>query len=187
MNSRTKTSPGRSAKRLRPTIRGIALALLCGLLLLCACGCGAGGGFGDNGNRPYEPDTPAPPPHEGKFVSAHGTMTFSGDGKTVSIDFDEDLAARLGLPAGEQEASYAFFTGYLPPHGHIETRYDAAMFLQLTVGEGDGAVRAMIEVGEFKDGSFYTGTNCTTADRITFFVEKTPGGGDREPVDFLRS
>ncbi len=34
---------------------------------------------------PYEPDTPAPPPHEGVFTSEHGTMTISGDGEAVDF------------------------------------------------------------------------------------------------------
>ena len=36
-------------------------------------------------NMPYEPDTPAPAPHEGVFTSEHGSMTFSGDGESVII------------------------------------------------------------------------------------------------------
>lgn len=138
-------------------------------------------------NRPYEPDTPAPSPHEGTFTSEYGSMVFNGDGETVTIDFREDLAERLNLPAGEQAATYQFYSGFLPPHGYVDIRYDAAMNLQITVGEGESARSAMIEVGEYKDGKFYSGVNCVTADRITFFVEALAGSGDREAIDFLKS
>ena len=162
----------RSARRAAPIALFAALALF-----LAACG---GVGPVDR-NEPYEPDTPAPAPHEGTFVSAHGTMTFSGDGQTVALSFDDDLAGRLGLPAGEHEASYAFRSGYMPPHGYVDVRYDTAMTFWMTVGE----TTAMAEIGQYQDGQFYTGTNCTTADRITFFVDRADGGG-REPIDFLK-
>ena len=176
-------------KRPRCLWRAIVTAALCTGLVFGACGCSAkphGSGRTDM-NYPYEPDTPAPAPHEGVFVSDHGTMTFNGDGVSVLLDFDEDLARRLGLPAGDQTAAYEFRSGNLPPHGYVDVRYDAAMTFWLTVGRGDAAVTVMIDVGQYKDGHFYTGTNCVTSDRITFFVEKTDGSGDWEPVDFLKS
>lgn len=157
-------------------------AALSVLLALTLAGCSHGSG--DGGNLPYEPDTPAPAAHDGTFVSAHGTMVFNGDGKSVTIDFDDELAGRMGLPAGEQEASYVFTSGYLPPHGYVDVHYDVAMELWLTVGEGDGAVTAMVDIGKYENGSFSSGTGCTTEDRITFFVE-TPDG--REALDFLKS
>ena len=168
-------------KRMKKTGKAMVLALLFAGLLLCAYGCG----LRDNGNRPYEPDTPAPSPHDGVFVSDHGTMTFNGDGKTVLLDFDEDLAGRLGLPAGEQTAAYEFRSGDLPPHGYVPVRYDAAMTFWLTLGEGNGALTVKIEAGKYEDGHFYTGTNCIEADRITFFVDKSDGSG-REPIDFRK-
>ena len=165
--------------------RTLFAVLLCAGILLCAAGCGGPGHL--HINQPYEPDTPAPSPHDGVFVSAHGTMTFNGDGETVLLDFDEDLAQRVGLPAGEQKAVYTFCSGNLPPHGYVPVRYDAAMTLWFTVGEGDGAVTVMIEVGKVVDGKFYTGVECTEADRITFFVEKSDGSGGREPIEFRKS
>ena len=57
-------------------------------------------------NYPYEPDTPAPDPHDGMFVSVHGSMAFNGDGESVTINFDEELADLLGLPSGEQSGKY---------------------------------------------------------------------------------
>lgn len=131
-------------------------------------------------NYPYEPPTPAPAPHEGVFASEHGTMTFNGDGTTVQIDFDDYLAELTGLPAGEQDASYEFTTDDLPPHGYVDTRYDAADLIWLTVGENDPV---MINVGKYEDGTFSSGVNCTTADRITFIFY----GEEWVAVDFLKS
>lgn len=136
-------------------------------------------------NYPYEPDTPAPDPHDGTFVSDKGTMVFNGDGETAVIDFDVDLAKRLGLPAGEQQATYTFLTGNLPPHGYLPTRYDVAMMLRLTVVEGDDPISTMVEIGEYQDGEFFSGTGRTTVDRITFFVDDPDG--NTEPVEFHKS
>lgn len=156
--------------------------------MLALSGCGNGGPIGgDTGNRPYEPDTPSPAPHDGKFVSDFGTMTFNGDGKTVIIDFDKELAGRLGLPDGEQQAQYEFRSGYMSPVGYVDVRYDVAMTFWITVGSGDDSVTVMVDIGKYEDGNFYTGTDCTTAERITFFVDKADGSGDCEPVDFLKS
>ena len=162
------------------------IALLAALVLLLA-GCAKEPDYEEppiDMNYPYEPDTPWPDPHNGTFVSEHGTMIFNGDGETVRIDFDEDLADGLGLPAGEQDATYEFTSGYLPPHGYVDTRYDAAMVFWLTVGEGDEAETVMVEVGKYEDGHFYSGTDCVTADRITFFIDAEDG---REAVDFLKT
>ena len=161
--------------------RRLLLAALCAGLLLGVCGCG------DGRNIPYEPDTPAPPPHEGRFVSEHGTMTFNGDGETVLLDFDGELARRLGLPAEAQAATYEFRSGDLAPHGCVPARYDAAMTFWLTVGQGGDAVTVKIDAGKYEDGHFYTGTDCITADRITLFVDRADGSGGWEAIDFLKS
>jgi len=167
----------------------ILIRLLTAALMLALSGLFMGcGGKGDpftNKNMPYEPDTPAPESHEGVFVSDHGTMTFSGDGKSVVINFDKELSECLGLPEGGQEAEYVFMSGYLPPHGNVPVRYDVAHTLMITAGQGDSSASALIDIGEYKDGSFYTGTNCTTADRITFFID-WKDNGDKEAVDFLK-
>ena len=53
----------------------------------------------------------APAPHEGVFTSEHGSMTFPGDGESVIIEFDKELADCLGLPEGEKglRCQRAFF------------------------------------------------------------------------------
>ena len=135
------------------------------LAMLLLAGCWGGPGSEEIlDNYPYEPDTPAPAAHEGTFTSEHGTMTFPGDEQTVVIDFDEELAELTGLPAGEQEGTYVFLSGDLPPHGSFPVRYDTAHELQITVGE----TSAVIDVGiAAPDGSTgQVGVGVVTPERI---------------------
>ena len=113
--------------------------ILAALLLLCSCLCGC-----VHENKPYDPGTPEPAAHDGLFTSEHGSLRFNGDGKTVTIDFDEYLARLTGLPAGETEGSYVFLSGDLPPHGSVEVRYDTAYELKLSAGE----TSVVVELGE---------------------------------------
>ena len=134
--------------------------LLAALMLLIACtACGW-----EPDNIPYEPDTPAPAPHDGLFVSEHGTMTFSGDGESIVIDFDEELAALVGLPAGEQEGMYVFLSGDLPPHGSMPSRYDVAHELRITVGEQSSVIAIGIASEDGKTA--VSGTGIVTPARI---------------------
>jgi hypothetical protein len=126
-------------------------------------------GCGDTSNMPYEPDTPAPPAHEGTFVSDHGTMTFNGDGKEITIDFDTALAEMTGLPEGEHTGTYVFLSGDLPPVGSVDVRYDVAHELAITIDE----TRVVVDVGiAAEDGSTASvGTNIVTTDRIPVLVK----------------
>lgn len=160
------------------------IPLFLALLLLCA-GCFNGG---RPENSPYEPDSPPPAPHNGLFSSDHGSMRFDGDGTSVVIDFDRELAELTGLPEGEHPGSYVFLSGDLPPHGSFPVRYDTAHELRITV-EDQSAVIAMGLAAE--DGkSAYGGLNMVTPDRIpmlfhadgrSFHIEfqKDPGGEGR--------
>lgn len=82
---------------------------------------------------PKDDGTPAPPAHNGVFTSDHGTMTFNGDGKSVTLSLDGYLADLTGLPEGEAEASYIFFANF-PPH-RTDYRYDRADELDITAGD----------------------------------------------------
>ena len=115
-------------------------------------------------NYPYEPDTPAPDPHDGTFVSEHGTMVFNGDGESVTIVFDSKLSELTGLPQGETEATYVFLSGDLPPHGSIDVRYDIAHELQINAGD----TSVVIDLGDAaEDGSTATvGVGTVTEERI---------------------
>ena len=124
-------------------------------------------------NYPYEPDTPAPDPHEGRFVSEHGTMTFNGDGESVVFDFDEELAGLTGLPAGEQNGTYVFLSGNLPPHGSIDVRYDIAHELQISTGD----ISVTVDLGlAAEDGSTaQVGVGIVTDTRIPLLFRKDSG------------
>ena len=136
------------------------IPLLLAVLLLCT-GCFGGAG---TGNMPYEPDTPAPAAHQGVFTSEHGTMTFSGDGESVVIDFDGELAALTGLPEGEQVGTYVFLSGELPPHGSMPVRYDTAHELRITVGEQSVVIDMGLAAEDGKTGQ--VGVNVVTPERI---------------------
>jgi len=139
------------------------ILLIIALLLLCS-GCSQTVKNENPGNYPYEPDTPIPAAHNGLFVSEHGTMNFSGDGEKILIDFDAELAARTGLPAGEHEGTYVFLSGNLPPNGSFPVRYDIAHEMQITAG-GQSAVIDMGLADE--DGkSGHVGVNVVTPERI---------------------
>ncbi len=127
----------------------------------------------DGGNMPYEPDTPAPDPHVGTFVSEHGTMLFNGDGESVVISFDEELSELTGLPSGEQEGSYVFLSGDLPPHGSIDVRYDVAHELQLTAGDTTVVVDVGMASEDRKTGT--VGVDMVTPERIPFLFKNDDG------------
>ena len=129
------------------------LILLTVLALLCVSACAGGGLGGRPENLPYEPDTPAPPPHDGVFVSEAGTMTFNGDGKSIVVDFAPALAERTGVPEGPQEGRYVFVQD-LPPYGSVDVRYDTAHELELFLGPEDDPLYIRLELGyASEDGS----------------------------------
>ena len=121
-------------------------------------------------NYPYEPDTPVPDPHEGTFVSEHGTMVFNGDGESLVFDFDEELAELSGLPAGEQKGTYVFLSGDLPPHGSVDVRYDIAHEWRISLEDSS----AVIDLGlASQDGSTaQVGVDIVTDTRIPMLFQK---------------
>ena len=131
-------------------IKRLLCLLLAALLLAALVGCAGKPGYE---NRPYEPDTPAPSPLNGVFSSEGGSMTFSGDGKTILLDLEPEFARRAGLPAGHSEGTYTFIQD-LPPHGHVDVRYDTAHNLDITIGEGENVLFVSLEIGyASEDGS----------------------------------
>ena len=157
--------------------KGRALsALLLVLLLLSGC---AGGG---KENYPAEPDTPAPDPHRGTFVSEHGSLTFNGDGTSVVLDLDDVLAGLTGLPEGESEGTYDFLSGDLPPQGSFPVRYDIAHEMRITVG-GSSAVIG-IGIASADGSSAQAGWYTVTPDRIPLLFEQD---GKNFTVTFSRS
>ena len=100
--------------------RLLLLLAACLLVFLCACG---------NQDTPPDPGTPEPPAHDGVFSSEYGTMTFNGDGESITFDFTSEFAEATGLPGGEQSGSYAF----LFQHG--QWRYDKAERFRIAVSD----------------------------------------------------
>lgn len=79
-----------------------------------------------NVNNPLKSDDPWPQPHTGVFVSGADTLTFNGDGESVSWHFAEGMNS-VGL---QGSGTYAFlFDGGL-------WRYDAAERLDIFTAEG---------------------------------------------------
>ena len=100
--------------------RLLLLLAACLLVFLCACG---------NQDTPPDPGTPEPPAHDGVFASAYGTMTFNGDGESITFDFTPELQEATGLPGGEQNGTYVF----LFQHG--EWRYDKAERFRISASD----------------------------------------------------
>lgn len=98
------------------------IRLACIFMLVFLAGC-----FSDD--SPPSDGTPAPPAHNGVFSSDYGTMTFNGDGKTVTIDVSEEFSEKTGVPAGKTECNYVFLF-------HNEKyRYDKAEYFRIIIGE----------------------------------------------------
>ena len=128
----------------------------------------------DGGNYPPVPDTPAPDPHNGLFVSEYGSMEFNGDDTTVIIDFGPELAELSGLPEGRQEGTYTFLSGDLPPHGSFDIRYDAAHEICITAGEST----AVIDLGIVtEDGTVEKSLQMVTPESIPMVLFK-----DKKPI-----
>ena len=79
--------------------------------------------------QPPPADSPEPLAHSGKFVSEYGSMTFNGDGESVIIDFQQELADATGLPTGAAEGQYVF------TFQQGMYRYDKADSFELIIGE----------------------------------------------------
>ena len=119
-------------KKLIPII--LLLAALC---VLTAC----------NSDRIPDPGTPEPPAYLGTFTdSSFGSLTFDGDGKSVTMTLAPTVADALGLPAGQSDGEYAFTFGNLG-----QCRYDVADQFCLTVG-GVTAEMTNVIAGEEKTG-----------------------------------
>ena len=79
-------------------MKKIVIFLAAALTLLSGCAT----------EQPPADNSPEPPAHIGKFVSEYGSMTFNGDGESVIIDFQSELADATGMPTGTAEGQYVF-------------------------------------------------------------------------------
>ncbi len=130
---------------------GLVLLLTAALLALSAC---------TQRDLPPDNGTPWPENHSGVFVLGESSLTFDGDGKTVKLELDKDLADRMGLPAGKSEGTYVFL------FHNGSWRYDLAEALRITVGET--SVRFLMTPGS------------TTAAKVSFRLS------DGEQAEFVR-
>ncbi len=150
-----------------------ALVLLILFVSLLFAGCESGGGSTVLDNYPYEPDTPVPDAHSGIFVSDHGNMTFDGDGESILLNFDAELAELAGFPEGEQKGTYCFLSGNLPPHGSFPVRYDIAHEMQINLED----LSVVIDMGlASEDGSSGSvGAGIVTSERIPMLFRNESG------------
>ena len=79
--------------------------------------------------QPPAADSPEPPALMGKFTSEYGSMTFNGDGESVTVCFEDDFAAEAGFPLGKCEGTYVF------KFQQKAYRYDKAEYLSIYIGE----------------------------------------------------
>ena len=112
----------------------VAAALLMALLVAC-------------GGRDLPPDdaTPEPTALTGMYAFKYGTMTFNGDGRSVTLDLSEDFAALSGLPSGKNEGSYVFL------FHNAEWRRDKAEYFRLIIDGEDYQFRN--DIGETKENT----------------------------------
>ena len=99
----------------------IAILLSAALMLCCLCACKT--------DEPPQENTPAPPAHDGLFVSDYGTLEFNGDGESVKVNITPELAEAAGLPESEFDGTYAF------TFHHGLWRYDQAERFCITCGD----------------------------------------------------
>lgn len=102
-------------------IKRLAVLLWTAFMILCLCAC-------KTEAAPKE-ETPAPPAHSGTFVSEYGTLEFSGDGESVTVNISAELAQAAGLPENEFDGTYAF------TFHHKLWRYDQAERFCITCGD----------------------------------------------------
>ena len=102
--------------------KAIGLIALVASLLMMLC---AYGGL----DQPPNLGTPEPSAHDGVFTSEYGTMTFSGDGESITFDFTLELQEAAGLPGGEQNGTYVFL------FRHGQWRYDRAECFRISASD----------------------------------------------------
>ena len=98
-----------------------AIFLTLAMILFCLCACKT--------EKPPKEDTPAPPAHDGLFVSDYGTLEFDGDGESVKVIITSELAKATGLPENEFDGTYAF------TFHHSLWRYDQAERFRIAVAD----------------------------------------------------
>ena len=152
-------------------VAGKFLILLGSIFLLCSCHLV---GNGNPGNYPYEPDSPIPDPHNGTFACESGSLSFNGDGKSIIVNLNSELAKLFELEEGEYTGTYVFLSGNLPPNGSIPIRYDAAHELEITIIDNEKPYTRIFDCGIASDDgkSSSVGIGVVTEERIPLLLNE---------------
>lgn len=93
------------------------LSIIFVLVLLASCG---------PSDNPPDDSTPSPKAHDGVFTNEKfGSLTFNGDGKSVTLNVTNDFSELTDIPEGTTRASYAFL------FHNEQYRYDKAEYFQI--------------------------------------------------------
>ena len=95
--------------------------LLCLFILLGICAC--------TQERPPEDGTPEPAALDGTFSGEYGSLSFNGDGTTVTLDLAAAGAEALALPNGKTAANYVFL------FHNEQWRYDKAETFRIILAD----------------------------------------------------
>ncbi len=95
------------------------------LILLLVSGLPACGGS----DRPPDDGSPVPPALKGVFKAEQGSLTFNGDGRSITLDISDELAKASGLPEGESKGTCVFL------FRNEEWRYDKAESFRVMIGD----------------------------------------------------
>lgn len=79
--------------------------------------------------QPPTADLPDPPTHNGVLRSKVGTLTFNGDGESITVWFQEDFAEQTELPRSERQGTYVF------KFQNAAYRYDKAERLEICIDD----------------------------------------------------
>ena len=107
-------------KRGRGHSRAVLLLALVLMLSLAACG---------GSDRPPDSVLPPPPPLKGTYSAEQGSLSFNGDGRSVTLKLSGELARASGLPEGESQGTFVFL------FRNEEWRYDKAETFRVMIGD----------------------------------------------------
>ena len=134
--------------------------LLCLALLSFSLFAGCGG------DRPPTADAPEPPAHNGVFRSDVGTLTFNGDGESITVCFEDGFAAEAGLPGGKCEGTYTF------KFQQKAYRYDKAEYFNIYIGEQEFSFRNHFQ--ETNENIISVTSPVSVSESLKFIKTKVP-------------
>lgn len=105
-------------------------------------------------DRPPDDGSPSPEAHNGTFISEdYGSLTFNGDGNSLTLKLTEKMSEITGIPSGKQNGSYVFLF-------HNESwRYDKAEYFRITVQNKNYRFRNTIGMTSTDTIAFYADSN----------------------------